>query len=597
MHQTLSSFRRGAPPRARACAGLPPAANRPGMVLVAVLVVVSLLALAAYQYSELMTSEYKAADSLARAAEARAAAASGVYYTAALLADKDSLAGTLGGNPYDNDGMFHGITLGDRTDGRVPAKFSVVAPLSPDEAAADASSFRYGVTDESGKINLNILLQLDPSGTVAHDILMKLPNMTEDVADAIIDWIDPDDEPRANGAESSYYSGMSPGYRCKNGPLDSLEELLLVRGVTPELLFGTDRNRNGAPDPDESDGSDGTPGDRGWSAYLTVYSRERNVDSDGNPRIYLNDKDTATLYTKLQDAFSGDTTLADFVMAYRMLGAYSGPMTSTGGASTTTTKSSSSSGSSSSGSSSGKSDSKGGSPVQIPVEVKVSPNPITSKDFNVSGKARQSIPSLFALVNAKVAVTKQGSIEMTQARTTTGGSPRGGGSTSTSTTMTVTPTRSTVYNSPLADPSKLAQLLPVLLDKCTTRKDAELPARINVNTAPAAVLATLPGLADTDVQMIQSRRPPPGDPSWSDPTFQTPAWLLTEAQLSPAKLQALERYVTATTAVYRVQSIGYFQTAGPIARIEAVIDTNDGKPRIVYWRDLSQLGKGFEIAK
>jgi DNA uptake protein ComE-like DNA-binding protein len=393
---------------------------------------------------------------------------------------------------------------------------------------------------------------------------------------------------------------MSPGYRCKNGPLDSLEELLLVRGVTPELLFGTDRNRNGAPDPEESDGSSGTPGDRGWSAYLTVYSRERNVDSDGNPRIYLNDKDTTTLYTKLQEAFNGDTTLADFVMAYRMLGAYSGPMTSTGGASTTTTTSNTTGSGSGSGSGSGKTDSKGGSsaqPMQIPTQVIVSQTPITTKQFNVSGKARQSIPSLFALVNAKVAVTKQGSIEMTQARTTTGSSPRGGGSTSVSTTMRVNPTVSTVYNSPLADQGKLAQLLPILLDKCTTRKDAELPARININTAPAAVLAALPGLADTDIQMIQGRRPPPGDPSWSDPTFQTPAWLLTEAQLSPAKLQALERYVTATTAVYRVQSVGYFQKAGPIARIEAVIDTNDGKPRIVYWRDLSQLGKGFEIVK
>lgn len=577
-------------------------------MLVAVLVVVSLLALAAYQYADLMASEYKAADSLARAAETRAAAASGVYYTAALLADKSSFTGTLASNPYDNEGTFHGIALGDRTDGRAPAKFSVIAPLGPDEGAADASSFRYGVTDESGKINLNILLQLDPSGTVAHDILMKLPNMTEDVADAIIDWIDPDDEPRANGAESSYYTGMSPSYRCKNGPLDSLEELLLVRGVTPELLFGTDRNRNGAPDPDEGDGSTGTPGDRGWSAYLTVYSRERNVDADGNPRIYLNDKDTATLYTKLQDAFNGDTTLADFIMAYRMLGAYSGPMTSTGGASVTTTTSGGASGStgktgsssSGAGGAGGGGAGGGGSPgqMQIPTQVIISPNPITSQQFNMNGKARQSIPSLFALVNAKVAVTKQGSIEMTQVRSTTGGSPRGGGgSTSVSTTTRVNPTVSTVYNSPLADQSKLAQLLPVLLDKCTTRKDAELPARINVNTAPAAVLAALPGLADTDIQQIQSRRPPPGDPSWADPTFQTPAWLLTEAQLTPTKLQALERYVTATTAVYRVQSVGYLQGAGPVARIEAVIDTNDGKPRIVYWRDLSQLGKGFEIAK
>ena len=36
---------------------------------------------------------------------------------------------------------------------------------------------------------------------------------------------------------------------------------------------------------------------------------------------------------------------------------------------------------------------------------------------------------------------------------------------------------------------------------------------------------------------------------------------------------------------------------GPMARVEAVIDTNGGKPRIVYWRDLSELGKGFDIQR
>ena len=55
--------------------------------------------------------------------------------------------------------------------------------------------------------------------------------------------------------------------------------------------------------------------------------------------------------------------------------------------------------------------------------------------------------------------------------------------------------------------------------------------------------------------------------------------------------------MTATTSTYRVQSVGSFGKGGPIARIEAVIDTNAGKPRIVYWRDLSELGKGFEIPK
>jgi len=55
--------------------------------------------------------------------------------------------------------------------------------------------------------------------------------------------------------------------------------------------------------------------------------------------------------------------------------------------------------------------------------------------------------------------------------------------------------------------------------------------------------------------------------------------------------------VTARSQVYRVQSMGYFDKGGPVARIEAVIDTNAGQPRIVYWRDISELGKGFDIQK
>ncbi|MBI4559410.1 MAG: general secretion pathway protein GspK [Candidatus Hydrogenedentes bacterium] len=60
----------------------------------------------------------------------------------------------------------------------------------------------------------------------------------EDPVDAILDWIDTDDEPRASGAESEYYSALDVPYGCKNGSLDSVEELLLVKGITLELFFG-----------------------------------------------------------------------------------------------------------------------------------------------------------------------------------------------------------------------------------------------------------------------------------------------------------------------------------------------------------------------
>ena len=111
----------------------------------------------------------------------------------------------------------------------------------------------------------------------------------------------------------------------------------------------------------------------------------------------------------------------------------------------------------------------------------------------------------------------------------------------------------------------------------------------------AALLPTFGNLSDTDVQTIIDHRPGVNSPDAGDPIFQTPAWLITEANFDPKNLAALEKYITAGSNVYRIQSIGYFDGGGPTARIEAVIDASNQRPRIVSWRDLTELGKGFDI--
>jgi len=93
--------------------------------------------------------------------------------------------------------------------------------------------------DENAKININkVVTDEGKVNEQLRDILHRLFEMTEaDVAilDAIIDWIDPDDEPLSEGAESSYYGSLDPPYACKNGPLDTLSELLMIKGVTDEV--------------------------------------------------------------------------------------------------------------------------------------------------------------------------------------------------------------------------------------------------------------------------------------------------------------------------------------------------------------------------
>ena len=520
--------------------------NRHGYALLAVLVIIVLLTLASYQYSELMYAELHASDSSLRALQAKAMADSGIHYAAALLSDPNSFTGTLNSNPYSNSTAFQGIqAFNDQVTGRI-GRFSILAPVDPDNNTT-GQTFLYGVTDESGKININALIKVDSTGQVAHDTLMKLPNMTEEIADAIIDWIDGDDDPRPSGAESDYYSALTPPYRCKNGPLDTLEELLMVRGVTAQLLFGSDTNRNGIQDPGEDTGSGWTAG---WAAYLTVYSRERNVDADGNPRTFLNDSNLQTQHDTLTQSLG--QALADFVSLYRT-------QTDTPASSTTATMSTAG----------------GNTVVRVTVAQKSTPataqqisDKVSSvlKDTNSKGK---TLSSRYELIGASCSWTV--------------GTGRN--------QQTVT------LASPLNDKNQLGTLLPLLLDKTSTQQAAELPGRVNLLTAPQTVLASLPGLTDSDVTAIMQVRPDMTQGAPTDTIFQTPAWLITEANISTSKMQTLERYVTSRTMVYRVQSLGQFDQGGPFARVEAVIDTNNGQPRIVMYRDLTMFGRGYSVTQ
>ncbi len=95
------------------------------------------------------------------------------------------------------------------------------------------------IEDEHAKINLNEVVKED--GKVdekIRDILIRMFEAADvdiGILDAVIDWIDPDDDPLPEGAEDSYYGSLDPPYVCKNGPLDTLSELLMIKGITDEV--------------------------------------------------------------------------------------------------------------------------------------------------------------------------------------------------------------------------------------------------------------------------------------------------------------------------------------------------------------------------
>src|SRR5580698_1406406 len=100
--------------------------RRTGYVLIAVLIVIVVLTLAAYRYSDMMFAEFKATDRILKNVEAKALADSGVHYTAAILADPNGLISTLSYNPYNNSSIFQGqlVDLGNDRKGY----FSVITP-------------------------------------------------------------------------------------------------------------------------------------------------------------------------------------------------------------------------------------------------------------------------------------------------------------------------------------------------------------------------------------------------------------------------------------------------------------------------------------
>jgi general secretion pathway protein K len=98
-------------------------------------------------------------------------------------------------------------------------------------------TFNVKVTDEESKIPINGATDLQLRRLFG--LLGVEPSDSDVIVDSILDWIDSSDLHRLNGAKSDYYESLSPPYRAKNAPLDRVEELLLIRGVTPELYQGT----------------------------------------------------------------------------------------------------------------------------------------------------------------------------------------------------------------------------------------------------------------------------------------------------------------------------------------------------------------------
>jgi general secretion pathway protein K len=129
------------------------------------------------------------------------------------------------------------------------------------------------VTDEESRLPLNGLSKEQLAKLM--EVIGVDPLDGDVIVDSIIDWKDDNDLHQLNGAEDDYYASLSPPYRCKNGPFDRVEELLLVRGVTPEIFYGVT-------------GEDDEPGLPGLRDLLTTHSTGQvNINTASAPVLQV----------------------------------------------------------------------------------------------------------------------------------------------------------------------------------------------------------------------------------------------------------------------------------------------------------------------
>ena len=549
--------------------------KRQGFFLIVVLVVIAVATMAAYSFTDTMLAYDEATHLSGDHVQTQAAADSGIEAVRMILAQPTDVRDSFGG-VKENPALFQAANIVGVQDGGRACNFSVVAP-GMDETGR-LGGVRFGLQNESARLNVNALITLDnnsstlmplmamtgmtsspdasgigdpaasdsvSSESLASSLLMALPGMTLDTADCILDWLDEDDEPRPYGAEVEFYSTLPTPYEPANGPINSIEELLLVRGVTPALLFGVDANRNGVIDASEQQAGMvdiNSASALGWAAFLTVHGLESNRRRDGTPRININQDDLEALYAELSTVIDNED-YATFLTTFRMYGQPAASMTATLGAATGTPSQSQ-----------GRSSQQSSSPPELWSAA-------VFEQVDLTAGAAVKFSQLLDVIDATVTI--------------------GNGD------------NARVYSSPFtSDPVQMALYMPLLMENFSTQAFETMPGRININDCAAELLYGIPMLDEETATAILEARAQPSEST--NRLYET--WPLVEGIVTLDQMRTMLPLITAGGDVYRAQVVGYYETAATATRVEAIIDATTVNPKVIHYRDLSHLGRGFDLA-
>lgn len=531
--------------------------RRSGMALLVVMVLTMLLALGAYQFSFQMESQYRQTRVFEEQAQARLAAQSGLEIAAAILEQPPVVRRQLG-DLRNAPLLFQHRPISATSTDSLPAastsaqltsewRFTIVAPgLVTGETGSDQVLLRFGLQNEHAKLHILTLLQwerLKPGQ--AREALLRLPNATSETVDAVLKEWGLNDSISAPGSMPTIEERMA----TQSGGNQPLEQARLRRAVA-SLWDGGDLNQNYRLDPIEiqiqsilettnsSTPARGLPSDAATSDNVlpAIAGWQRFLTWYHGERNESS-KGEPRIYlneTNLQNLHQSLLSIwpaewANFVVAVRQYGP--------------------------------------AEPLSVGNAQISSNGSQWTPDFSVP--ARYQIPSLLSLVNCRLSI-----------------SPTSSGRQSDGTEAV------TLISPFMLAPAGGTDYVSRLLDESTTLMEKTIVGRIDIEEAPAEVLAAIPGWNPSLSEVIKSDTgEAPADFTYEHPL----ARLANSGRVPLEQLIALEPYVAARSDTYSLQVIGYRDALTPMVRCTAVLDATGVRTTPLQLRTWQAWENGFTI--
>jgi hypothetical protein len=571
-----------------------------------------------------MENEYRVTRLQEEQVQARLAALSGVEFAAAFLEQPLAIRNTLlnGTNPekiFSRSIEEEATRLNSQTDDESSWQFAILgrkqsfgsndtASVSGDGpndlSQGSIKNWKWGFESEGGKLHIPTLLkwnQVRPG--IARTILLQLPDADEESVDA---WLaqfgvrtvaavaqdilaqasssglqSPTQRKQRTEAADRLRLRWFGGDLDQNYQIDPWEDALLGKllvdptgslNANPMLrdlskLNSTPANNSNATGENLTDATSEQSGNA-WKGYLSWVQGERNEKPDGKPKIALNQPDLRKLHQELSQALS--VGQANFIVAMRQYGPGIGNRTRTGSNAPNSNRSALAPNSRLPIDGSGRPRSQSGqSPSTRASSSKAS---VTAEQWtpNWQDPPRYQLTSVLEVIDVNLDASPIGgaarSASSSQGATSPSSSAGGSG------TQGNAASQGNSITSPWASGTpEFRSSIRKLLDETTLQPQPIIEGRIDFTTAPAIVLAAVPGIDPALAQkIIQTRQ----EAALRGPeeSIESIAWLMEKGLVDARKLVELEPFLTTRSDVFSLQSVGFRDEKSPVFRCTVVID-------------------------